>query len=128
MDRIDIHLEVPPVPFRDLSGLSGGQTSSETLERVMRARKAQEERFRSLNIHANSGMSSRLIRRFCVLDDESNDLLEKAMEKLGLTARAHSRTLKISRTIADLEGATDIRPHHVAEAIQYRGLDRKLIL
>jgi magnesium chelatase family protein len=128
MDRIDIHLDVPPVPFKDLSAEGRGQTSSEVLSRVMRAREVQEARFQDLNIHANSGMNSRLVRTFCALDDESNDLLEKAMEKLGLTARAHSRILKISRTIADLEEAPEIRGHHVAEAIQYRSLDRKLIL
>jgi magnesium chelatase family protein len=126
MDRIDIHMEVPPVPFKDLSSGESGQPSSEILERVKGARKIQNERFRKMKIHTNAGMSTRHIRQFCALDAESNDLMEKAMDRLGLSARAHSRILKISRTIADLESTPDIRAHHVAEAIQYRTLDRRI--
>jgi magnesium chelatase family protein len=126
MDRIDIHMEVPPVPFKDLSSRESGQSSREILGRVKRARKIQNERFRKMKIHTNAGMSSRHIRQFCALDAESNDLMEKAMDRLGLSARAHSRILKISRTIADLESTPHIRAHHVAEAIQYRTLDRRI--
>ena len=126
MDRIDIHMEVPPVPFKDLSSRESGQSSLEILGRVKRARKIQNERFGKMKIHTNAGMSSRHIRQFCVLDAESNDLMEKAMDRLGLSARAHSRILKISRTIADLESTSHIRAHHVAEAIQYRTLDRRI--
>jgi magnesium chelatase family protein len=125
MDRIDIHMEVPPVPFKDLASGESGQSSSEISGRVKRARKIQSERFKKMKIHTNAGMSSRHIRQFCGLDGESNDLMEKAMDRLGLSARAHSRILKISRTIADLESTPHIRAHHVAEAIQYRTLDRR---
>jgi len=126
MDRIDIHMEVPPVPFRDLSSAEDGQSSREILERVKKARVIQSERFKKMKIHTNTDMGSRHIRQFCVLDAESSDLMERAMERLGLSARAHSRILKISRTIADLEGSPDIRAYHVAEAIQYRTLDRRI--
>ena len=126
MDRIDIHMEVPPVPFKDLSSRESGQSSLEILGRVKRARKIQNERFKKMKTHTNAGMSSRHIRQFCVLDAESNDLMEKAMDRLGLSARAHSRILKISRTIADLESTSHVRAHHVAEAIQYRTLDRRI--
>ena len=126
MDRIDIHMEVPPVPFRDLASGESGQSSSEILERVKKARRIQGERFKKMKIHTNAGMSSRHIRQFCELDGESNDLMERAMDRLGLSARAHSRILKISRTIADLDNTPHIRAHHVAEAIQYRTLDRRI--
>ena len=125
LDRIDIHMEVPPVPFRDLSSKAEGQTSSEMLEKINKAREIQTGRFHRMKIHVNAGMNSRQIRKFCAVDSDSNDLLEKAMDKFGLSARAHSRILKIARTIADLEDSPDIRSHHVAEAIQYRTLDRR---
>jgi magnesium chelatase family protein len=127
MDRIDIHMEVPSVKFRDLSSTEGGQSSSEILERVRRAREIQTRRFHRMKIHTNAGMNSRQIRRFCAVDSESNDLLERATDKLGLSGRAHSRILKIARTIADLEDRSEIAPHHVAEAIQYRSLDRRIL-
>jgi len=127
LDRIDIHMEVPAVPFRELSSSEKGQTSAEILESVNRARKIQAVRFNRMKVHVNAGMNSRQIRKFCEMDSESDDLLERAMEKFGLSARAHSRILKIARTIADLEGAPDIRSPHVAEAIQYRSLDRRML-
>ena len=127
MDRIDIHMEVPPVSFEDLSSHGGGESSSEILKRVKKAREIQAERFQRVKIHTNADMSSRHIRKFCSVDEESNDLLERAMERLGLSARAHSRILKIARTIADLEGVQNITATHVAEAIQYRTLDRKML-
>jgi magnesium chelatase family protein len=126
MDRIDLHMEVPSVEYKDLSKKEKGRSSAEILERVKKARIVQAERFQRLKIHTNADMSSRHIRRFCEVDSESDDLLEKAMEKLGLSARAHSRILKIARTIADIEGSSDIQADQVAEAIQYRGLDRKI--
>jgi magnesium chelatase family protein len=127
MDRIDIHMDVPPVRFRELSSVEKGQTSSGLLKRINRARAIQKERFKRMKIHINANMNSRQIRKFCDLDPESNDLMEKAMEKFGLSARAHSRVLKIARTIADLEEVPDIKSAHVAEAIQYRTLDRRIL-
>jgi len=127
MDRIDLHMEVPSVEYKDLSKKEKGRSSAEILERVKKAREVQAERFQRLKIRANADMSSRHIRRFCEVDSESDNLLERAMEKLGLSARAYSRILKIARTIADIEGSSDIQAEHVAEAIQYRSLDRKIL-
>jgi magnesium chelatase family protein len=127
MDRIDLHMEVPSVEYKDLSKKEKGRSSAEILERVQKGREVQAERFQRLKIHTNADMSSRHIRRFCEVDSESDNLLERAMEKLGLSARAHSRILKIARTIADIEGSSDIQADHVAEAIQYRSLDRKIL-
>jgi len=127
MDRIDIHMDVPPVRYRDLAGEGEGLSSSEMFERVKRARALQEKRFRGMKMHTNAEMNSRLIRRFCRLDQDSSDLLEGAMERFGLSARAHSRILKIARTIADLEQSPEIRASHVGEAIQYRTLDRRFL-
>ena len=126
MDRIDIHLDVPSVPYKDLSHPSDGVSSAEILKRVMEAREFQTKRFTRSKTHTNAGMTSRQIKQFCKIDEASSDLLEKAMTKFGLSARAHARILKIARTIADLEGSQDIKASHVGEAIQYRTLDRKL--
>jgi magnesium chelatase family protein len=126
LDRIDIHMEVPAVQYKDLSNKEAGRSSAEILKRVRKARAIQRERFQRMKIHNNANMNSRQIRRFCEIGQESDLLLERAMEKLGLSARAHSRILKIARTIADLEGSLDIKPDHVAEAIQYRSLDRRM--
>jgi magnesium chelatase family protein len=128
MDRIDIHIDVPSVPFKDLTGFPQGTSSSEIRYRVMSARKVQEKRLKKTKIYSNAMMNTRQIRKFCQIDDKSNTLLEMAMEKFGLSARALSRILKISRTIADLEGSEHIDQAHVAEAIQYRTLDRKLVV
>jgi magnesium chelatase family protein len=126
MDRIDIHLEVPPVQFKDLASAEGGESSATILGRVKAARKIQAERFQKMKIYTNSHMNSRQIRKFCTLDSQSEELLEQAMEKFGLSARAHSRILKIARTIADLGASEEITSAHVAEAIQYRSLDRRV--
>jgi magnesium chelatase family protein len=126
LDRIDIHMEVPPVQFKDLAGGKTGENSATMLLRVKEARKIQVDRFQRVKLHTNAGMSSRQIRKFCALDSQSDDLMERAMDKFGLSARAHSRILKISRTIADLEGSDEIKSSHVAEAIQYRTLDRRM--
>ena len=127
LDRIDIHLEVPSVQYKDLSAVADGVSSKEILERVMMAREIQGARFRRMNIRTNARMNSRQIRQFCGIDRESSVLMEKAMEKFGLSARAHARILKIARTIADLEVSAEIKAPHVAEAIQYRTLDRKML-
>ncbi len=126
LDRIDLHLEVPAVPYRELAGISEGEPSRVILERVMGARKIQEERFSRTKIFNNAGMNSRHLKKYCPIDAESGILLEQAMDRFGLSARAHARILKLARTIADLEGAPDIQAAHVAEAIQYRNLDRKI--
>ncbi len=127
MDRIDIHMDVPAVEYKELSAKEQGQTSAEILKDLNRAREIQKERFKNLKIHNNAGMSGRHIRKFCEIDSASDKLLETAMEKLGLSARAHSRILKIARTIADVEGSEHITADHIAEAIQYRSLDRKMV-
>ena len=127
MDRIDLHVEVPAVAYKDLSAKDSGRSSAEILERIKRAREIQNERFQRMKIHANANMNSRHIRRFCEVDTESDVLLERAMDKLGLSARAHSRILKIARTISDIEASPNIKVDHVAEAIQYRSLDRRLL-
>jgi magnesium chelatase family protein len=128
MDRIDIHIDVPSVPFKDLTGTSQGQSSFDISRRVIKARNLQENRFNKSKIYTNAMMNSRQIRKFCQIDEKSNLLLEMAMEKFGLSARAVSRILKISRTIADLAGSQNIEQIHIAEAIQYRSLDRKLVV
>jgi magnesium chelatase family protein len=120
-------MEVPPVQFRDLKGTEKGRGSWEILRRVKKARAIQSKRFRRMKIYSNAHMNTRQIRKFCLLDSDSDDILERAMEKFGLSARAHSRILKIARTIADLEGCADMKAAHVAEAIQYRSLDRRVI-
>lgn len=127
MDRIDIHLEVPSVPYKDLSGITPAEPSADILKRVIKAREIQNGRFRRSKVHTNAGMNSRQIKQHCDTDAECNTLLEKAMDRFGLSARAHSRILKIARTIADLEDTEDIKAPHVAEAIQYRTLDRRTL-
>lgn len=127
LDRIDIHIEVPAVKFKELAGQPTGEKSSQIRERVNRARKVQLERFKDeKNIFCNAHMESKEIRKYCVIDEESKELLRGAITKLGLSARAYDRILKVSRTIADLEASPDILPHHISEAIQYRSLDRNL--
>jgi magnesium chelatase family protein len=126
LDRIDLHLEVPAVPFQELSAAADGTSSAVMREQVNRARAAQARRFGPDNPTLNSRMTTRQLRRHCVLDEEGKGLLKDAMEALGLSARAHDRILRVARTIADLEGAADIQAGHVSEAINYRSLDRKL--
>ncbi|MHC1702556.1 MAG: YifB family Mg chelatase-like AAA ATPase [Tenuifilaceae bacterium] len=125
LDRIDIHVEVVPVPFEKLSGAPPAETSEVVRERVVKARLVQEERFIEWKgVYCNAQMTSKLIRKFCQLDDAGTALIKNAMEKLGLSARAYDRILKVSRTIADLENCPNIQADHLAEAIQYRSLDR----
>jgi len=126
LDRIDIHVEVIPVPFEKLSSAPTAESSAQIRERVVKARQIQEERFVPwADVHCNAQMTSKLIRQFCVLDEAGTAILKTAMERLNLSARAYDRILKVSRTIADLEGSEKILPQHVAEAIQYRSLDRE---
>ena len=126
MDRIDIHIDVPAVKFKELRGrdLPAADSSVTIRERVMRARDRQLERFGGDGVFSNSAMSPKQIRTFCALDEQSEELLEKAMLRQGLSARAHDRILKVSRTIADLEASENIGPAHISEAINYRSLDR----
>ena len=126
MDRIDIHIDVPAVKFRELTGDASPETdSSGTIrDRVIRARERQLSRFAGEKIFANAAMSPRMIRRHCRIDTDSEQMLERAMTRLGLSARAYDRILKVSRTIADLEGSDEIRSTHVSEAVGYRSLDR----
>jgi magnesium chelatase family protein len=126
LDRIDIHIEVVPVPFRQLAELKDAEPSEVIRERVIKGARVQERRFAGLKgIHANSQMTPAMLRKFCLLGSDSQAILKNAMEKLGLSARAYDRILKVSRTIADLEEAKFIEPSHVAEAVNYRNLDRE---
>ncbi len=127
LDRIDIHCEVPRVRFSELSGARCGEGSVEVKRRVDRARGIQKERFRGTGIFSNARMTSRQTRRYCKIDGESTALLEAAIERLGLSARAYTRILKVARTIADLDQSDRILSHHIAEAIQYRALDRAVV-
>jgi magnesium chelatase family protein len=126
MDRIDIHIDVPAVKFNELRGknVPAGEESVAIRERVMRARDIQLARLSAEGVFSNSAMSPRQIREHCPLDADSEALLEQAMTRQGLSARAHDRILKVSRTIADLGGSENIQPEHISEAINYRSLDR----
>jgi magnesium chelatase family protein len=125
LDRIDIHIEVPAVKYKELRGTSDIESSATVRARVLRAREIQLVRFRSeKELYANAQMPTRLIRKYCEISADGEKLLESAIQRLGLSARAHDRILKVSRTIADLEGAASIEPKHLSEAIQYRTLDR----
>ncbi len=125
MDRIDLHVEIVPVSREELSSKEEGERSAVVRERVMRARAIQAERFRGTGIYTNTMMSSSMLRRFCPLSEPVRRLLDAAMERLQLSARAYDRIIKVARTIADLAGATDIEPSHISEAITYRSLDRE---
>ncbi len=124
LDRIDIHIDVPTVRYRELSAESVSETSAAIRERVVEARRRQLDRFRHEGIYCNAQMTPRLIRTYCRVDEEGQRLLENAISRLGLSARAYDRILKVSRTIADLEGSQEIAARHISEAIQYRSLDR----
>jgi len=126
LDRIDIHIEVVPVPFDKLSELRPAESSENVRFRVIKARKIQLDRFIDHEgIHSNAQLTPALMREHCRISEEGSQLLKNAMEKLGLSARAYDRILKVSRTIADLDGCKNIEPHHLAEAINYRSLDRE---
>ena len=129
LDRIDIHVEVPAMEYQQLASLEKGESSAQIRERVVASRTLQRERFAKSKsaqaIHCNAGMRAKDVHKHCVLDDAAQGLLKAAMADLHLSARAYDRILKVARTIADLAGAADIAADHVAEAIQYRSLDRQ---
>lgn len=126
LDRIDIHIEVTPVNFDELTSERKEEKSEGVRERVIKARAVQEKRYaEDASIHCNAQIASRQLKELCVIDQAGQDLLKKAMERLGLSARAYDRILKVARTIADLEGSAAIQNEHLAEAIQYRSLDRE---
>jgi magnesium chelatase family protein len=126
LDRIDLHVEVPLVEYRELATASSGEKSERIRERVMLARDVQRRRFSGSPAQTNSAMGARQVKEHCALDAESISYLEHAMEQLNFSARAHDRILKVARTLADLAGSEVIRPNDVLEAIQYRSLDRSL--
>jgi magnesium chelatase family protein len=127
LDRIDIHIEVPAVKYTELVGKSSGETSAQIRERVIKAREIQLKRFKGRkNLFKNADMQTREIREFCKIDPDGENLLKNAITKLGLSARAYDKILKVARTIADLAGSENIKPEHLSEAIQYRSLDRNL--
>jgi magnesium chelatase family protein len=126
LDRIDLHIEVTPVSFSELSRQQGSESSQHMRVRVIAARDIQTQRFnKDANIYCNAQMSSRDLKRYCVLTETGATLLKNAMERLGLSARAYDRILKVARTIADLDSSASIENQHLAEAIQYRSLDRE---
>ena len=126
LDRIDIHIEVTPVEFNELLESRKAEKSEAIRERVIRARNIQEYRFKGIsNIHSNAQMRAKQIREICLIDATGKGLLKTAMERLNLSARAYDRILKVARTIADLEQSIDIKNEHLAEAIQFRSLDRQ---
>jgi magnesium chelatase family protein len=127
LDRIDLHVEVTPVPYSELSNRMYKAENSETIRnRVLKAREIQAQRFKeNTGIYANAQMSSKLVREICTISTVGENLLKRSMEKLNLSARAYDRILKVSRTIADLEASEEIKPEHLAEAINYRNLDRE---
>ncbi len=124
LDRIDLHMDVPPVSYRELTTVTPAESSAAIKERVVAARKIQSQRLARAQAHCNGQMTSRHIKRYCQVGRDSAYLLETAIDRLGLSARSYNRVLKVARTIADLEGVTDIETRHVAEAIQCRSLDR----
>ena len=125
LDRIDIHVEVPPVEYDDLTSYNEGESSAEIRKRVNKARLIQNERFSGTDITCNARITSDIFRKVCETDEKAQEVLRKAFDKLGLSARAYDRILKVARTIADLDGSEIIRADHVLEAVQYRALDKK---
>jgi len=126
LDRIDLHVEVTPVAFSELSSTQNFEKSETIRARVIKATERQAERFKdNPGVYSNAQMSSKMLKEICVITQVGSNLLKVAMERLNLSARAYDRILKVSRTIADLAGSDDIKPEHLAEAIQYRSLDRE---
>jgi magnesium chelatase family protein len=126
LDRIDLHVEVPQVKFREMQAAKPGETSAEIRARVIAARKVQQQRFAGKKVTCNARMGSRELKEFCTLDEAASELLKHAMTDMGFSARAHDRILKVARTIADLAASAGITAEHLGEAIQYRSLDRQL--
>lgn len=125
LDRIDIQIEVTPVYYNDLNDNKIEESSKQIKEKVQCARRIQEDRYNNIDIFCNSQLTGRLIKEFCKINKESENLLQTAFDNLGLSARAYNKILKVARTISDLEGSNDIKTNHIAEAIQYRSLDKK---
>ena len=125
LDRIDIQIEVSAVKYQKLEDESQSENSEKIKERVNKARKIQQQRYKEVGIYANSQLTPKLVNKYCKLDKESKEILKNAFERLGLSARAHGRILKVARTIADLDEKENIDSSHIAEAIQYRSLDKK---
>jgi magnesium chelatase family protein len=126
LDRIDLHVEVTPVAFSELSTTKAQEPSTDIRERVIKAREMQAERYKNMpGIYCNAQMSSKQLKEICILPTAGQNLIKVAMERLNLSARAYDRIIKVSRTVADLAGSTDIKVEHLAEAIQYRSLDRE---
>ena len=126
LDRIDLHVEVTPVSFNELTSIRPAEKSAVVRERVLQARIIQEERFKeNKEMHCNAQMSAKVLKEICVINTAGENLLKTAMQRLGLSARAYDRILKVSRTIADLANSSEIKMEHLAEAIQYRSLDRE---
>jgi magnesium chelatase family protein len=128
MDRIDIQVDVPAVPYKDLAGSRTAESSEVIRHRVVSARNTQLRRFFDEHVYCNAQMGPRLIRKYCVLGVECEKIMENAVTKLGFSARGYDRILKVARTVADLDGAEDLEPKHLSEAVQYRTLDRNLWL
>ena len=126
LDRIDMHIDVPAVPFQELSSGSPGTSSQDMRGQVVAACKIQEQRFTASRGRCNAQMASREIRRFCPLDKESIELLKSSVNDLGLSARAHDKVLRVARTIGDLNGSPSVRPDDIREAVNYRMLDRSI--
>ena len=126
LDRIDIHIEVPAVPFQALTEGVAGTSSADMRAQVIAARKLQAERFANLAVRSNAQMKSQQIRRLCPLDETCANLLKSSVNELGLSARAHDKVLRVSRTIADLDGTAEIQQSHLHEAVNYRMLDRNI--
>ncbi|UCD10441.1 MAG: ATP-binding protein, partial [Nitrospinaceae bacterium] len=125
LDRIDIHIEVPALEYKELSTDTSGEPSASIRQRVETARRVQFGRFRGSGNFFNAGMNARQLKTHCVIDAVAKNILGLAIDKMGLSARAHDRILKVARTIADLAGEENLAPGHIAEAIQYRSLDRE---
>lgn len=126
LDRIDLHIDIPRVAHKDLADLQDGESSAVIRTRVEAARAIQRERLAPYGLHSNAAMATRHIRKFCPVNEEGQQLLEMVVDRLGMSARSYSRILKVARTIADLAGKENIQQPHLAEAIQYRGMDRKM--
>lgn len=125
LDRFDLHVEVPPVEYESLTSKAAAESSASIRERVNLARKVQQERYAGTTVRTNAGLTPSLLRKYCVLSDDADALMQSAFERLGLSARAYDRLLKVARTIADLDGSEVLHIDHLSEAIQYRSLDRK---
>ena len=125
LDRIDLHIEVPPVDYNALNSTGREENSAKIRERVNKARKIQTERYAGTGITCNARLTPALLKKYCILSEDASKLLQASFDSLGMSARAYDRILKVSRTIADLDGSENIEMQHVAEALQFRSLDRK---